>query len=96
MKITKRDTKWIAAVWAVVCVVFIQLASGQNVPPAGAVPVEIERRLEAQQQQINDLRRLVETQQRLLEKALLATTPVPPPELAPVRHLSRHRLSRQR
>ena len=82
MKIKKRDTKRIAAVWAVVSVVFIQLASGQNLPPAGAVPVEIERRLEAQQQQINDLRRLVETQQRLLEKALSATTPVPPQELA--------------
>jgi hypothetical protein len=78
MKIKKRDTKRIAAVWAVVSVVFIRLASGQNLPPAGAVPVEIERRLEAQQQQINDLRRLVETQQRLLEKALSATTPVPP------------------
>ncbi len=77
MKITKRDTKRIAVVWAVVCVVFIQLASGQNLPPAGAVPVEIERRLEAQQQQINDLRRLVETQQRLLEKVLSAATPVP-------------------
>ncbi|WP_130424157.1 hypothetical protein [Edaphobacter modestus] len=84
MKITKRDTKRIAAVWAVACVVFIQLASGQNLPPAGAVPVEIERRLEAQQQQINDLRRLVETQQRLLEKALSAATPVPTPVPAPV------------
>ena len=40
MKIKKRDTKRIAAVWAVVSVVFIQLASGQNLPPAGAVPVD--------------------------------------------------------
>ena len=84
MKITKRDTKRIAAVLAVVCGVFIQLASGQNLPPAGALPVEIERRLEAQQQQINDLRRLVETQQRLLEKALSAATPVPTQVLAPI------------
>jgi hypothetical protein len=82
MKIKKRNTKRIAAVWAVACGVFIQMASGQNLPGAGAVPVEIERRLEAQQQQINDLRRLVETQQRLLEKALSAAKPVPPQELA--------------
>ncbi|HTF70737.1 MAG TPA: hypothetical protein VK638_49510 [Edaphobacter sp.] len=79
MKMTQRNTKRIAVVFGIMCVVFVQLASGQNLPPAGALPAEIERRLEAQQQQINDLRRLVETQQRLLEKALSAATAVPAP-----------------
>ena len=83
MKMTQRNTKRIAVVFGIMCVVFVQLASGQNLPPAGALPAEIERRLEAQQQQINDLRRLVETQQRLLEKMFSDVTPVPTPVLAP-------------
>jgi len=38
MKITKRDTTRIAAVWTVEHVVFIHVASGQNLPPAEAHP----------------------------------------------------------
>jgi hypothetical protein len=64
-------------VCALGCVVFTQMASGQNHPTAGIVPEEIARRLEEQQQQINDLRRIVEAQQRLLEKVSAAAAPVP-------------------
>lgn len=64
-------------VCAVGCVVFTQMASGQNHPTTGIVPEEIARRLEEQQQQINDLRRIVEAQQRLLEKVSAAAAPVP-------------------
>ena len=80
MRFTNKGTLRFAVVpliCAAVCLMPVQLASGQNLPP------EIERRLESQQQQINELRRLVETQQKLLERVSSpASAPIPTPVVA--------------
>ena len=77
MKTTNKGTQQITnglLIYAAGCLVLVQMASGQSLPP------EIEQRLESQQLQINELRRLVETQQKLLEKA---TASVAAPAVTP-------------
>jgi hypothetical protein len=79
MKITNKVLQRTAAaplVCVIGCVVLVQVAWGQDLPKAPTAPNEIDRRFEAQQQQINELLKVVESQRLALEKLSSSSAPV--------------------